>query len=94
MRCDEPVYFTKNGTELPARPTNVLLVEGPGTGELELMLSESKEVEEDFSLLTSSPSTRERSLEVVYSNRSPRWRLVQPCLWESGMGRWDDRRLR
>ena len=21
---------------------------------------------------------------VAYSNQSPRWRLVQPCLWESG----------
>ena len=69
-------------------------VEGPGPGELELMLSESNEMEENLNLHASPPSTRGRFLEVVYSNRSPRWRLVQPCIWESGIGRWDDKRLR
>jgi len=73
MRRDEPAYSMKNGTELPARPVNVLFdvvtlreifsaiislwiytrgsnngfrphefMERPGTGKLELTLSESK----------------------------------------------------
>jgi len=54
-------------------------VEGPGTGELELTLSESKKAG-DFDLRASSPSKRGRFLEVVYSNQSPRWKLVQLCL--------------
>ena len=118
MRRDEPAYFMKNGTELPARCVNVLLdvvtlreipwavislwihtgssnnrfrphefMEGSGTGELELTLSESKKAKEDSNLHASSPSMRGRFLEVVYSNQSPRWRLVQPCFWESGIGR-------
>lgn len=68
-------------------------VEGPGTGELELALSESRKAG-DFNLRASSPSKRGRSLEVACSNQSPRWRLVQPCLQGSGVGKWDDKRLR
>ena len=51
-------------------------VERPGTGKLELTFSKGREVEVDFSSHASSPSTRERFLEAVYSNQSPRWRSV------------------
>jgi hypothetical protein len=69
-------------------------VEGPGAGELKLRLSESKGAEGDFSSRASFPSMRGRFLEVVYSNQSPRWRLARPCVWESEIGRPDDKRLR
>jgi len=68
-------------------------VEGPGTGELELTLSESRKAG-DLNLRASSPSKRGRFLEVACSNQSPRWRLVQPCLRGLGVGKWDDKRLR
>lgn len=53
-------------------------VSGLGAGNLELMLSEQKEVGEYLYLHASSPSTHEWFLEAVYSNRSPMWRSVLP----------------
>jgi len=125
MCRDEPAYFTKNGTKLPARLVDVLLnivilrrtglavmslwihtrdpnngfcprkfVERLDAGELQPALSENKGMGEYFNLRASCPSTPELFPEVVYSNRSPTWRLAQPWLCESRMGRWDDKRLR
>ena len=82
------IYMSSNNAFRPHE-----FAEGPGMGELELMLSESKEPEEDFNSHALSPSTHGQFVEVAYSNQSPRWRLVQSCLWGSGIGRWDDKSL-